>query len=495
MSHYVSIQLQRDGKNPLYRQLYEKIREMIENGEIPENTKLPPVRKMVSLLGVNTATVVHAYKLLEQNGLVYSKQGSGTYVSLLPKLKADNEGVVMEAVSDEIEMMSKGQVQVDENTLSFASATPSPELFPVDDFKEILNEILERDQGYAFGYQESQGYYPLREAVSEYLQGLKVKIDPDSIHVISGAQQGIDILAKVLLRQGDTVFVESPTYSGAVAAFRSRGARIIEIPIEPDGISLEHLEGRLKHFKPKFIYTMPNFQNPTGYTYSKRKKENLLKLAARYNIFVVEDDFLSELDFGKGKICPLKAFDEEDRVIYIKSFSKVLMPGLRLAFLGVPEALKEQVLAAKHTSDITTAGLTQRALDLYLRRGVWQAHLRYMEKIYRERYHATLKAIRNYFPQEVMFFPPQGGLNFWMELPEGYNSDELYKESVKRKVIFVPGSVFYPSRKPSRFFRLSYAFVTPEEIDKGLAVLGSLLHEVLHHRKILGERYGFTPLL
>jgi 2-aminoadipate transaminase len=357
------VKLDKESDHPLYLQLYNQLQEMIEKRQVLPDSKLPPIRKLATKLGVNNVTIVNAYKLLEYNGLVYSKVGSGTYVAdLTSKAIIRKDNAMESARIEEMGSMDRGQIEIGQNTINFASATPTPELFPVNDFKNVLNEVLDRDKGFAFGYQESQGFYPLRESIASYLSIPKSKLASEDIQIISGAQQGIDILAKVLLNYGDYLIVESPTYTGAIAAFRSRGANIIEVPMENDGINLEILEDKIKKYKPKFIYCMPNFQNPTGYCYSYAKKRALLELVNRYDVLIIEDDYLTELNYGKRELTPLKLMDRYDKVAYIKSFSKIFMPGLRLAFLSVPQELYSDVLAAKHISDISTSAIAAKNL-------------------------------------------------------------------------------------------------------------------------------------
>lgn len=495
MDIFEQLRLDKTLGQPLYLQLYTRLEKLIEKGELKPDTKLPPIRKLAAQLGVNNVTVVNAYKLLEQNKLVYSKVGSGTYVApqKIP-LPLREEEETEDLQPQELKLIEQGLIKISPNVISFASATPTPELFPVEDFKNVLNEVLERDKGYAFGYQESQGFYPLRESIANYLQELGCQMDSQEIQIISGAQQGIDILAKALLNFGDYLVVESPTYTGAIAAFKSRGGQIIEVPMEQDGINLEILEDKLKKYHPRFIYVMTYFQNPTGYSYSLSKRRGLLELANRYNTLIIEDDYLSELNYTGEKLAPLKALDKFQRVIYIKSFSKIFMPGLRLAFLSVPQDLYNQVLAAKHTSDISTSGLIQRAFDLYLRKGNWHKHIAYMRGIYRERYEMMLKAFSKYLPGEVQYHEPGGGLNFWLSLPEGYSARNLYVECAKRDVLIVPGSLFYPIPRDSRYFRLSFAAVYPEVIEDGMRIIGKAAKSLIGQK---GDRknHGWVPLL
>jgi 2-aminoadipate transaminase len=469
----IDIALDRSSDKPLYIQLYEKLRKLINEGVLAEDYKLPTIRSLAQHLEVNSVTVVNAYKLLEDSKLVYKKVGSGTYV--MP-LKAD---AALESdtatVSDELEFDMDRSTY--EGIINLSAASPDPALFPVRDFKSVLNEVLERDGGNAFMYHESMGYKPLRESIAEYSGLYGIKASAEDIHIISGAQQGIDIISRVLLANGDYVFVESPTYNGAVAVFKSRGARIIEIPLLSDGPDMKVLEKMLKLIKPKFIYVMPNFQNPTGCTYSLRKRRHLLLLCKRYGVMAVEDDYMSDLSYIDEGSRPLKAIDEDDRVVYIKSFSKIFMPGLRVGYLIIPSAIKEKVMSMKQITDISTSGLMQRVLDLYLRRGIWARHLEYMKQEYSVRYFEAVRAVKKYL-RGASFTQPYGGLNLWVRLPDGVSSGELYERCKERKVLVTPGTVFAKTAQGDQHIRISFAGVGIDQIAEGISIIGQVLEEI-----------------
>ncbi|SDE04582.1 PLP-dependent aminotransferase family protein [Sporomusa acidovorans] len=469
---FVSIQLTKNGKAALYVQLYDALRELILNGKLSNGYLLPPVRKLAAFLQVNPGTVVSAYKLLEQNGYIFSRSGSGSYVAEITV--AEEASYQPPDIESEFEAIPP-RTSIPTNCLDFATVMPPPDLLPIDDFKYVLMEVLDRDQGYAFTYQDSQGFKPLRQAISAYLKEQGIKAQADNVQIISGAQQGIDIVAKAVLRYGDYVFTENPTYPGAIAAFRSRGAKIVEINMEDDGINIQELEAKIRSFRPKLIYAMANIQNPTGYSYSLTKRNRLIGLARRYNAMILEDDYISELDVADAPLAPLKALDRDQRVIYLKSFSKIFMPGLRLAFLLMPPSLVAKVLAIKHTSDISTSGLTQRAFDLYLRKGIWQKHIAAIRRIYLERYQTTMAAVEQFLPPAVTCHRPRGGLTCWLALPEGVSARQVVQQAEERGMLLTPGTAFFPRHAPDRFIRLSFAVVSSEEILHGVKMLGEII--------------------
>ncbi len=462
------IKLDKDSGEYLYVQLYKAIKEMISDGDIEVNFKLPTIRKLAKELEVNNVTIVNAYNLLEKQGYVYKRVGSGTFANDM-----SNSGVLK--FESEEELLR----EQDSDMINFAITAPPENLFPIEDIKLAINKVLDRDKGMAFSYQQSQGYYPLRKSIKNYLSEYDIDTSEDDIQIISGAQQGIDILSKALIDYGDVVFTENPTYSGALAVFKSRSARTISIDIESDGLDMIDLENKLRSFKPKFIYTMPIFQNPTGYSYSMAKKQRLLELAKKHDFYIIEDDYLSDISFDGEHNVTLKSLDCDDRVIYIKSFSKISMPGLRLAFLVIPKTLYNDVLSAKHISDISTSGIIQRAFEIYLTGEGWSKNLKHISDIYKDRFNTMIRCVKEYMPKAIRYELPKGGLNFWFTLPNGYSANEFYKSCLDENISISPGSVFNIDKSDNEHFRLSVASLNVSEIEIGMKKFSEVLIKFL----------------
>jgi len=464
------LKIDQERKTSLYIQLYKQLKRAIIENRLTANSKLPPIRVIADELEINPATVVKAYNLLEREELIYKKVGSGSYVSPPGKpyiLRGSNRSVLIEDTDEELT-----------SGINFASATPTPDLFPVVDFKKVINRVLDRDGGESFVYQKSQGYYPLRESIQIYLHELGIDQEVKRIQVVSGAQQAIDLLARTLVDFDDRVIVEEPTYSGALSAFLNRGAHISSFPLEHDGIDLDSLENFLMAEDVSLIYIMTSFQNPTGITWSREKKEGLLRLASRYNFLIIEDDCLSDLYYRGKRPISLKSYDLEDRVIYIKSFSKVFMPGLRMAFMVLPENLIPAIQAAKYTADISCSGLSQRAFDLYLREGFLNTHIEKMRELFKRRFQLMERKI-NSFPSGIkLAFRPGGGLYFWLTLPDDFNLEKFYLLALKKGVAFLPGRLFSIKDKELPCFRLSFAAVDENEIEEGMDLLNQLLCQI-----------------
>lgn len=465
----MNIKLDKNISTPLYIQIYNKIKTLIKNGDLKEGEKLPSIRSLAEKLNVNNITIVNAYKVLERENLVYSKEGSGTYVS------SDSMALNIPYLENEsIDLMTSGILTLSKNSINFASVSPTPEVFPVEEFKKVLIEVLDRDKGKAFVYPEINGYTPLRESISNFLkENYTINVHKNQIQITSGGQQGIDIVAKTLIEPGDYVFLENPTYSGAIAAFKSRGANIISIPILEDGLDINTLKEYIKKYHPKFLYIMPNYQSPTTYSYSEENKQKLLEIAYENNLFIIEDDFLSDLNYSDKKKLPLKAMDTLDQVIYIKSFSKIFMPGIRIGFLTVPKILLKDIIKAKHITDISSSGFIQRAFDLYLRKDLWRSHIEHIISVYSKKYNLMVKEAKKLKKHGITFTEPKGGLSLWLKLPEDINPFELYDDCVKNNVIIVPGEMFYANKniKDKNYIRISFGAVNEEQIIEGIRVI------------------------
>lgn len=461
----MNIILDKNSANPLYRQLSDALQALIEDGTLAPDVKLPPIRTMAKNLDVNTITVVSAYKNLEIKKLVYSTIGSGTYVS-----KITAQPLPVQANENKFTIRAENA----SGMINFADSATDSSLFPVGAFRRAFEDVLEKDGGAAFDYHDSRGYYPLREQLCEYLDESSVKAQSENIQIISGAQQGLDILAKTLLGPGDAALIEQPAFYGAAGAFASRGARIYEMPMLSDGPDMDKAEALIKQYRPKCVYVMPNFQTPTGVSYSAEKKRRLLELAYQNETYIIEDDNQNDFYYDGKRRVPLKALDYRNRVVYIKSFSKILMPGLRIGFMALP--MKLAVTTAKRNTDVETSGFIQRAFDAYLRSGGFSDHGYYIRAKYGMRYRTVLSAINENLSYSVSFTPPGGGLSFWLSpLNEKWvgNTDELCEAIAEKGVLMTPGNVF--SAGCANFFRISFAAAPENKLAEGIAAAAAVI--------------------
>lgn len=450
--------------SPKYLQIYNHVKRLICENKIKEYEKLPPIRTLAKLIGVNNTTIVKAYELLEKEGYVNKSMGSGTFAT-------------------SINQESSSTIQRKEGIISFDTGNPSTEIFPIDDFKEAINMALTNEGSTIFEYDEGLGYEPLREKIAQYLHSKDINTTKDNLQIISGAQQGIDIVCKGLINYSDVVYVEEPTYNGAIEVFKSRGAKIISIPMLDDGIDIGVLKLKLEKIKPKIIYTMPNFQNPTGISYSTYKKKKLIELAEKYDFYIVEDDFISDFKFNSLDNKPLKSYDDKNRVIYIKSFSKIFMPGLRIGIVEIPSELLKKVLWAKYSSDISTPGLIQKSMYYYMENFSWDEYLKCVENQYTQKYNVAKELIYNKLSDRLKIRNGSGGINFFIELPRGYLSHDLTEFLLGKGVSVLPGTCFFDNIIDDRFFRINIARASIQDIEKGISIISDNLDEFLYKYK------------
>lgn len=465
MELYKNLKLNKQSSIPIYQQLGDYIFRLIEEGRLTANQKLPPIRKLAKEAEVNSVTVVSAYKYLENKKAVYSQTGSGTFVSPIPL-----ENIPEPVINENLNTMIKKPIS-SEGVINFTSTSLPQELFPTSEFKQAFDTLLDREKGGAFGTMDSQGYAPLRESICTYLKHYGITATAETIQILSGAQQGIDVVAKAMISYGDVVFMEKPTFYGAAGAFLSRGCQIIEIPMETDGMDTSALENLVKLYHPKFLYVMAYFQTPTGITYSALKKRKILDMAEKYNFFIIEDDNLYDFNYSEESLVPFKALDNRNRVVYIKSFSKILMPGLRIGFAVLPKKILQKMVTAKYTTDISTSGFLQKALDIYLTENSWQQHIKTIRSYGKDKYKTAVKYADRYLKPYLKYTKPNGGISLWLDTGN-IPAETLLAAAVQKNVLLSLGSQFYINGEESHHLRLCFVNVSDEKLEAGIRRLG-----------------------
>jgi len=305
-----------------------------------------------------------------------------------------------------------------------------------------------------------------------------LKIADEQLQIVSGAQQGIDIVSKALLDSNDFIMIEMPTYTGALAIFKSRGCQFLGVEIN-GGIDFQKFEKTVKDYKPKLFFTMPNLHNPTGYTYTLEEKKKLLFLANKYNFFIVEDDYSSELIFStrEDDKKTLMALDKHEKVIYIKSLSKIFLPGLRLGYLIAPESIERLITNAKHTTDISTSGLIQKTFEYFLKQGMWLKQNNFIKKIVLEKYNKTNKILEEYLPKGVTYKKPLGGVNFWLRFDKEIDISLLINYLENKGIVVAPGSLFYLNKIKSNHIRISIASIELDDLEENLKLFCNALDD------------------
>ena len=449
---------------PKYIQIADKFKELIDSGNIKDGEKLPPIRELTKILNVNKITVVNAYKKLNNEGFAYQKIGSGTFAK-----KKELHSNFMKIYSNTFKFLKNCNL---DNYVDFSCETTREVFFPIKDFKDIITTVLDRDGEEVLLSQNTLGYNPLRETINKEFWNNRLNVE--DIIIVSGAQQGIDIASKAMININDNVIVEKPTYGGALSVFKWRRANIFEVPIEKDGINMELFEEILKKNKITLFYAMSYFQNPTGISYSLEKKKRLIELSKKYDFYIIEDDYLSELVYEEDiEYTPFKSLDKDDRVIYIKSFSKIFIPGIRLGYMVVPERFRERFLSTKLNTDITTSTLMQRALEYYIANKNWKENIKKLSNEYKKRYDIMGKLIEEELSDYVYCNKPKGGLNYYLEIKnKKISSRELFLKLKKKNVYITPGVLFFRnSREGDGFFRIGFSQTNCESIEEGIKAI------------------------
>lgn len=448
---------------PKYMQVEKHIKYLMEQGKISHGEKLPAIRDLSTLLCVNKTTIINAYEKLKLEGLAELKVGSGTYAKkkeLSLNFKRIYNKTFKKITSEKIK-----------EYIDFTGEAACSKFFPVEKFKEVIDEVLDRDGADALTYLDSSGYEGLRKSIGEiFWSG---KINKDRILIVTGAQQGIDLISKFMLNVNDGVIVEKPTYSGALSVFTGRRANIFDIPMEHDGIDINMMEKILKGNKVKCFYTMSYFQNPTGITTSLEKKKAILNLARIYDFYIIEDDYLSDMKYDDNmEYSSYKGLDTSDRVFYVKSFSKIFLPGIRIGYLIPPKKYLENMQSYKISADISTSTLMQRALQLYMERGYFFLYIDKLRKIYKKKYYYMKNMINSILGDYVEFLAPEGGFSFYLKIKNNMSCTELFNRCLEKKIIISPGVLYYIHEEEGKnYFKLAYSEIDEKQVEKGLLAI------------------------
>ncbi|MEH7417308.1 PLP-dependent aminotransferase family protein [Neobacillus drentensis] len=370
--------------------------------------------------------------------------------------------------------------------ISFAGGLPAPELFPVEALKDVCNVVLNEEGASSLQYSTTEGYIPLREVICQRMKAIGIDSTIENVLITSGSQQAIDLTGRIFINDGDTIICESPTYLAAINAFKSYNPKFVELAMDDNGMVMEELEKKLsEHPNTKFIYTIPDFQNPTGRTLKLERRKKMIELANQYDVLIVEDNPYGAIRFAGEALPPVKHFDTEGRVIYISTFSKIFTPGLRLGWICADESFIEKYVAFKQTADLHTDSFAQKITAKYLELYNIEEHINKIKAVYKERCTSMLSCIKEFFPKNINYSMPEGGLFIWIKLPESVDSGELFAKCLENNVAFVPGAPFFPNGTKINSLRLNYSNMPKEKIYEGMKLMGEVLHRELEKETTL----------
>lgn len=376
------------------------------------------------------------------------------------------------AIRDIFKLLARPEV------ISFAGGMPAADALPAEQIREIASQVLKDDPTGILQYGATEAYAPLRQSAAQFVKdAAKVNCSPEDLFIISGGQQGLDLTCKAFLNKGDRVLVERPTYLAALQIMATYEAEVHSVNMDEEGMLLDELEEKLKIYSPKLIYTIPNFQNPTGRTASLERRRKYLELAEKYNAVIIEDDPYGLLRYEGEAVPSIKSMDTVGRVIYVTSFSKVISPGLRVGAAVAAPTLLRKMIIGKQATDVHTNSLSQAIIDKFLRLGYMPEQLAKSNKIHSERMNKMQEMIKQYFPSDVKYTRPSGGLFIWAELREDINTLDVLQKSTQRDVAFIPGSHFFAEGDGLNTMRLNFSNSSFERIEKGIKILAETIAE------------------
>lgn len=488
------IPLDRESGQPLYLQIASFIRKRIEDGALPAGTRLPAIRPLSCELGVNRITIENAYAALEAAGLLAARVGSGTFV--LPPFPGGPSPVVFSQavawpawqqhvierhknvpVKPAIPLLSH---DTDVSVIALNSGNTDPRLFPVEELRFSLRDTMRREGMQASEYEAVAGYPPLRRTISHLLADQGIPAAQDDIVITAGSQQALALATSLLTVPGDTIFVESPTYADGLDLFRSRGLKIIPLAMDAEGMRMDVLEQLLCDHAPRYIYTIPNFQNPTGICMSGQRRRQLVQLAEAAGVPLIEDDFVGELRYEGYTQPSLKALAKPGACLYVGTFSKMLMPGLRVGYLVAEGPVRDLLIRCKRLQDLSSSGIIQRALYRFVSVGRHRTHLARTSHIYRKRRDALLRSIADHLPQGVQVQAIAGGLFAWCSLPDWMKASTLVPHAMQHGVAVAPGTAFFlHPDEGEQYIRMNFTLHEPEILEEAMRRLGRAMRSMV----------------
>ncbi len=474
---------------PLYAQIRDQIRDRISTGALKIGERLEPSRELAKRLGVHRTTVSNAYAELEADGLIEGTVGRGTFVSPLanefrkppaPARRANQDVFWQSFLAQEQRDDSLGRLMasaLEPGVISFATAHGADDLTPVELVRRSTDAVLRRDGPTILQYGSSDGYAPLKAYLQARARKDGIPLETDELLITNGCQQSLDLIRHSLVAPGDVVVCENPTYPGLWNIFDSSDVRLIGMPVTRDGWDLDYLAAVLEQNKVKLILLSPTFHNPTGGTMPLETRKQLLEIAARFQVPIVEDDIYGTLRYRGRELPPLKALDTAGLVIYLNSFSKVGFSGLRVGWVAASRRVITRLRWAKQRADLHTNLLGQAVLEDLGRRGALDKFIRRIRKEYAAKLELVERAVADYFPVEARVARPEGGMAVWVELPAGHDAEALLSKAQDRGVIFAPARYFYFQNPRHNAFRLCFTAAPASQLEQGVRILGEVLKE------------------
>jgi DNA-binding transcriptional MocR family regulator len=507
----IPLHLQPESHVPLYIQLRDQIRALVHGGDLRPGERIPASRELATQLGVHRTTVANAYAELESEGLISGHVGRGTFIrgenvarkiSTVPHPTSVDGCLRWESLfADERgeEILSRLTQAAPRGSISFVMARPAAEFFPIEELRKCSNAVWRREGAEILQFGPSDGYPPLKQALVTMLRAEGYEAGDENLLITDGCQQALDLVCKAFLRPGDTVLLENPAYPGALAVFTGARARILGVPVKTEsgpgmipGVDVSAIEAVLMQNRVKMMVLTPDFHNPTGTTLPVAERRRLLEIATRFQVPVIEDHIYARLSARGERVPSLKQLDRSNIVIQVDSFSKIAFPGMRVGWIVAPSNVIDRLRLVKQSTDLHTGHLAQAILAEYVRRGLLGRHVERTRKAYSGRLAALEQALGRHMPSGTKWTRPEGGMCVWVELPPGFDSNELLIHTRERGVVYAPGRYFYFQNPQPNTLRLGFAGVAEREIARGIATLADVLRVEMRKRQ-RGTRRAEVP--
>jgi len=491
------IPIDRTSTRPLHQQIRDHLAGLIHRGVLADGERLPPTRQLATEIGVTRTTVNQAYESLQEEGLVRTTVGAGTFITrdamkdteAPPPQHAtafDWEGYIGDrlGIPDDPalgEMLDSTPTNIP--VLNLLKPIPDPALTPLEEVRRTFKEVLRNLDAAVLDYGSPWGYEPLRGVLSRRLATEGMGRSDDTTLLVNGSQQGIDLVVRTLVLPGEVVITERPAYKGALRIFQAARAQVRCLPMDEEGLLPAALERTLSQEKVRLIHLTPTFQNPTGHTMGPARRKSILELARTHQVPILEDGCFRELRFEGSPPPALKALDTEGRVIHLGTFSKTLFPGLRVGWIAAPRSLAERLSLARHDMDLGSVTLAQMVIHNLYERGDIARHLERVRKVYRERRNALIEGLSRHMPDVVHWTRPEGGMSLWVHLPPGLGSLGVVRRAAQAGVLVAPGTLFDPLGHDMDGFRLAFSTAHPEQMDRGAEILEKAIREEIRNRQ------------
>ncbi|MBB6480930.1 PLP-dependent aminotransferase family protein [Spirochaeta isovalerica] len=480
------ISIDRLSKEPLYRQIRDRIIELINSGELKSGNQLPPSRELAMQLGVNRTTVYQAYRELWSLGYTESRPGSYSIVRNRKEtnqpVNRQSELIDWKALINTYDPPFRSSPEQDEALYDFRTFSPLSDAEGAEKFRKCLNDVLRQKGKDLLLYGDPYGYRPLRDYISLMMSENEIDVDRERILITDGAQNGLDLICKLFRKEKWSIVTAEPSYSEALSLFHYYGAEVISIPLTSSGMDLAELQEKLKNNTISFVYTMPNFQNPTGISSTRENREELLEICENSGVPIIEDGFSQDM---RGTILPIKSMDRHGIVIYIGTFSKVLFPGIRVGWINGNRDILKKLAALQYMTSVSGNHIMQAAVERFCRLGYYDLHLKRIHRRYRERMTGTLDILKQHFPRKAgTYTSPAGGFYLWFDLSQSFQSEEeLILKLKERGILITGGSLFMAERKGGTCLRMSIARGEAGDLEKGVIAFCKVLKAMLKEER------------